>query len=122
MNPIFIALAGSLGAMSRFVLDGHIKAWRNHTFPWATLIINVSGSLVLGFMSGLLIHHHDFTSIEAVVGVGFCGGYTTFSTASFETVRLLERRDYKRAVGNAAGGLVVTVLAAALGFGMATLM
>ncbi len=115
MTALWIALAGSVGAMSRFVLDGHIKARRNHAFPWATLVINVTGSLILGLVSGVLLKHKSFADIEAIIGVGFCGGYTTFSTASFETVRLLERGDYRRAVGNAAGGLLATVIAAAIG-------
>lgn len=115
MTPLFIALAGSLGAMSRFVLDGHIRARYNHTFPWATFIINTTGSFLLGLVSGVLLRHNGLASIGAMVGVGFCGGYTTFSTASFETIRLLERRDYMRALGNAIGGLVITVVVAALG-------
>lgn len=115
MTPIFIALAGSLGAMSRFVLDGHIKARYDHTFPWATFIINVTGSFILGVVTGILLKHHNFDDIEAIIGVGFCGGYTTFSTASFETVRLLERREYARAIANAVGGLIATIAAAAIG-------
>lgn len=115
MTPVVIALAGSVGAMSRFVLDGHIKVRYNHAFPWATFIINVTGSFILGLVAGLLLNHHNFDDIETVIGVGFCGGYTTFSTASFETVRLLERRDYRRAFANAAGGLAATIMAAAIG-------
>lgn len=110
-----IAAAGSLGAMSRFVLDGHIKARYNHSFPWATFIINVTGSLLLGFVTSVLIMHRSFANAEAVVGIGFCGGYTTFSTASFETVRLLEKRHYSAAMANALGGLVATVVAATCG-------
>lgn len=115
MTALVIALAGSAGAMSRFVLDGHIKSWRNHTFPWATVVINVSGSLLLGFVNGILLKHHPSSDFASVIGIGFCGGYTTFSTASFETVRLLERQDYKRAAGNAVGGLIMTIIAAAVG-------
>ncbi|EDK72309.1 camphor resistance CrcB protein 2 [candidate division TM7 genomosp. GTL1] len=115
MTPVWIALAGSFGAMSRFVLDGHIKAKYNYTFPWATFIINTTGSFVLGLVSGILLKHHNLTDIMTIIGVGFCGEYTTFSTASFETVRLLERRDLKRALGNAVGGLLATVAVAILG-------
>lgn len=115
MIAVFVALAGSLGAMTRFVLDGHIRAKYNHTFPWATFVINVTGSFLLGVVSGVLVNHHGFTAVETIIGIGFCGGYTTFSTASFETVRLLERRDYTRALGNAAGGLLATIVAAAVG-------
>ena len=116
MTPFLIAAAGSLGAISRFVLDGHIKARYNHGFPWATFMINATGSLLLGFVSGLLLRHHGFAETEMIIGAGFCGGYTTFSTASFETVRLLERREYKRVLGNAAGGLTAAIVAAAAGF------
>ncbi len=115
MTPVLVSLAGSLGAASRFVLDGHIRAKYNHSFPWATFIINVTGSFLLGLLSGLLLKYKGLASIDAIVGIGFCGGYTTFSTASFETVRLLERRKYTAAIGNAFGGLLVTVAATALG-------
>jgi CrcB protein len=115
MNAVAVALAGSLGAISRFVLDGHIRARYSQNFPWATLIINITGSFVLGCLSGALLHHHDLTNVETVIGMGFCGGYTTFSTASFETVRLLERREYGRAIANAAGSLGATIAAAAIG-------
>lgn len=115
MTPIFVALAGSLGAATRFVVDGHIKARFDHTFPWATLTVNVTGSLLLGFMAGILLRHHNLTESEAIIGIGFCGGYTTFSTASFETVRLLEQRSYGAALGNAVGTLIMTAAAAAIG-------
>jgi len=113
---VVMALAGSFGAISRFVLDGVIRAKYNHTFPWATFIINVTGSFILGVVSGLLLRHQGLSDLGMVIGTGFCGGYTTFSTANFETVRLLERREYARAFGNAVGGLLATVAAAALGF------
>jgi CrcB protein len=122
MTPVSIAVAGSIGAVSRFVLDGHIRARYNRDFPWATLVINVSGSLVLGIVSGILLKHHGFTNAEAIIGTGFCGGYTTFSTASFETVRLLEERRYASAFGNAAGGIIATIIAAAFGIAIGRLL
>lgn len=115
MIALFIALAGSLGGVARFILDGHIRTKASHNFPWATLLINSSGSLLLGMVSGIVLKHHGFTHAEAIIGIGFCGGYTTFSTASFETVRLLEERRYGSAFSNAAGGALLTVAAAALG-------
>lgn len=115
MIPIAVSLAGSLGAVSRFVLDGHIRLKYDHSFPWATMIINVSGSLLLGIVSGVLLQHKGFADIGAIVGLGFCGGYTTFSTASFETVRLLERRKYLAATSQAVGGLLLSIIAAAIG-------
>lgn len=115
MTPLYISLAGSLGAVLRFMIDGHIKHTYRHGFPWATLLINTTGSLLLGMVTGFLISHRGFASNGAIIGIGFCGGYTTFSTASFETVRLLEQHRYRHASLQAIGGLVASVLAAAVG-------
>ena len=115
MTPIFVSLAGSLGAVTRFLVDSRIRAKYNQVFPWATLVINISGSFILGIAVGILLKHKGFTTVEAIVGAGFCGGYTTFSTASFETVRLLERKQYSAAISYAAGGLVLAGLAATIG-------
>lgn len=122
MTPLYISFAGSLGAVCRFVLDGYIKAKYNHGFPWATLLINTTGSLLLGLTTGILIKHQGFSTNEAIIGIGFCGGYTTFSTASFETVRLLEQRRYYRASVQSVGGLVASVVAAALGVALGQLL
>ena len=84
-------------------------------FPWSTFVINVSGSLLLGVVTGLILFHHDPPDLKLVIGVGFCGGYTTFSTASFESVRLLQRRLYGAAFANVVGTMVVTMAAAAVG-------
>lgn len=115
MNPLLIAFSGSLGAAVRFVLDGHLRAKYGSSFPWATIIINVSGSFVLGAVSGYVLSHAGMGAMTSVIGVGFCGGYTTFSTASFETVRLIEQKKYKAALGNAAGSMIATIIAAAVG-------
>lgn len=115
MTPIFIALAGSVGAVSRFIFDNYIKAKYNSEFPWATFVINVTGSLMLGLVAGVLLKYKYFNDIGTIIGVGFCGGYTTFSTASFETVRLLEKRRYAAASANAIGGLGATIIAASIG-------
>lgn len=121
MMPIVLSFAGSFGAVSRFVLDGHIRLKYDHSFPWATLVINATGSLLLGVLSGVLLKHKGFTDTETIIGIGFCGGYTTFSTASFETVRLLERRKYISATGQAVGGLLLTVAAASIGIALGQL-
>lgn len=115
MIGLWVALAGSAGAVSRFTLDGVIRRRNRSEFPWSTVFINVSGSFVLGVVTGLVLFGHDPTDVKLVVGTGFCGGFTTFSTASFESVRLLQRQLYLAAVGNAFGTLVVTMGAAAVG-------
>lgn len=116
---LWVGLAGSAGAVARFVLDGMIRSRRTSEFPWATIIVNVTGSLILGFIAGLVLFHGAPGSVQTIVGVGFCGGYTTFSTASFETVRLIQRQRYRAAAANAFGTLALTVLAGAAGLASA---
>jgi fluoride exporter len=115
MIGLYVALAGSGGAVSRFMLDGQIRTKFNRTFPWATFLINASGSFILGLVSGILLKHKSMTFFEGVIGTGFCGGYTTFSTASFETVRLLEKHRYDSALLNTLGLLGITIIGAAIG-------
>lgn len=116
--PLWVASAGSLGALARFVVDSEIRSRRSLQFPWATLVVNVSGSLLLGVLVGLVLFHGADQRLEIVLGVGFCGGYTTFSTVSVETVRLLQEGRYRAAVFGALGTLVLAVAAAAVGFGV----
>lgn len=115
MTVLWMALAGGLGAVARFVLDGFVKSRVGTSFPVGTVVVNVTGSLVLGLVTGLVLAHTVAEPVRLVVGTGFCGGYTTFSTASFETVRLVEQHRFGAAVLNGVGTLVVTVGVAALG-------
>jgi CrcB protein len=108
-------LAGALGAVIRFVLDASVKQrWRS-PFPLATVVINVTGSLLLGVLAGAVLFHGQPSVWQTVAGTGFCGGYTTFSTASFETVRLVQQNRLMLALGNAVGSLVLSVAACAVG-------
>ena len=113
---VWIALAGSIGAVIRFMLDGFIKTKTSPQFPWATLCINITGSFLLGVITAFMASFSSFHAIGLVLGTGFMGGYTTFSTASFETVRLIERRRYGTACLYAFGGAGAAVMAALLGY------
>lgn len=115
MTVVLLSLAGGLGAVCRLVVDGAVRARWGRGFPYGTLVINVGGSLLLGLLSGLVLFHGVPTAWRSVLGTGFCGGYTTFSTASFETVRLIQERRPVAAVLNGAGSLVLAVLAGGLG-------
>lgn len=118
MTPlVFIALAaaGGLGASSRMLLDGLIKSRVSTALPWGTIIINVSGSLVLGLLTGLAGANLLPEAWHLVLGTGFLGGYTTFSTASFESVRLLQERRWAAGLVNGFGTLVFATAAAAIG-------
>lgn len=115
-----IALAGGLGAVCRFMVDGAIS-WRRAgwpsggALPRSTILINVSGSLLLGFLAGIATAHAVPHGLQLVAGTGFLGGYTTFSTASVETVRLLQEREYGAALVNGLGVALVAILAAGAG-------
>jgi len=116
---LLIALAGGAGASTRFAVDGALKARWPGRFPWQTMLINVTGSLLLGFLTGLVLFHAQPSLLTAVAGTGFCGGYTTFSTASFETARLIELRAPLSAFVNAVGTPVLSIAAAAVGLALA---
>lgn len=119
MMVILTFLAGASGAVARFLLDSSIKQRWRYPFPLATVIINVTGSLLLGILAGLVIFHGEPAAWQTVIGTGFCGGYTTFSTASFETVRLVEQNRRGLALLNATGSLVSAIAACAAGFAVA---
>jgi CrcB protein len=112
---VWMALAGGVGAVTRFVLDGLVRDRFGSSFPLGTVVINVTGSFLLGVVTGLVLGQAVPDEWRLVVGTGFCGGYTTFSTASFETVRLVERGQVGLALLNAVGTVVATVGVAALG-------
>lgn len=118
MTPLLfalLALAGGVGAAARFVLDGVIRTRLKTAFPWATTVINVSGSLVLGALTGLTLVQLLPEQLGVVLGAGFLGGYTTFSTASYETVQLIRQGRYGASLLSGLLMLVLSVAAASLG-------
>jgi CrcB protein len=117
MTAIAVALAGGIGAALRLIVDGLIRGHSSGRFPWATGIINVTGALALGFVTGMSIAG----GVHAVIGTGLLGGYTTFSTASFETARLAHDGRYRAALGNGLGMLIAAVAAASLGVWLGSL-
>ena len=120
MTVLWMALAGGLGAVARFVLDGFVRSRVGTSFPVGTVVINVTGSLVLGLVTGLVLAHTVAEPVRLVVGTGFCGGYTTFSTARVETVRLAQSGRHGAALANLLGTLGASVGACALGLLLAS--
>jgi CrcB protein len=109
-----VALAGAAGAVVRFVVDGHVLARTGGRLPWGTALINLSGAFVLGIIAGIAPGH----AVTLIVGTGFLGAYTTFSTWMLESLLLGESGRTNAAVVNVAGQLVVGLAVAALGFGL----
>lgn len=111
-----VCVAGGAGAGLRFVLDGLIRSRIKAPYPVATTIINVTGSLLLGLITGLIGSHLLSHPAQLILGTGLLGGYTTFSTASFETVQLLESRRYLAGILYGFGTLIMASAAAAVGY------
>ncbi|MEA2533062.1 MAG: fluoride exporter [Actinomycetota bacterium] len=114
-------VAGAVGAPARYLLDDAISSRTQGVFPWGTLAINVSGSFLLGLLTGLALFHGLPATPRLILGTGFCGAYTTFSTFTYETVRLAEEGAVNEAVRNALASLVLGAAAAAAGLAAAAL-
>ena len=114
ITVIMAALAGGFGALTRFGVDSFLRgraAWTG----WTLMIINVTGSALLGLISGLVLAQAAPGWAQLIVGTGFLGGYTTFSAAAVEVVRLLEERRWAAALVSALGMPAASGAAAALG-------
>lgn len=125
MTPLLVlavAVAGGLGAVARLVLDGALRSLFRINYPFGTTVINVTGSFLLGLVTGLALVHGLPPEWRAILGTGFLGGYTTFSTASYETVRLAQQRRYRAALFNGVGMLILALGAAGLGLWLGGLL
>jgi CrcB protein len=115
---LWVALGGALGSVARYGCSLLVAGWIGETFPWGTLIINVVGSFVIGFFGiltgpdGRVLVSPD---VRQFVMVGLCGGYTTFSSFSLQTLNLLRDGDVVRAGANVVGSIVLCLIAVWLG-------
>jgi CrcB protein len=110
-----VGVAGAIGAVARYLLDGAVQDRTSGLFPYGTLTVNVTGSLLLGLLAGLVIRNTGSGDLKTIVGTGFCGGLTTFSTMSWETIRLIEEAAPAVATRYVLVTLVSNLLAAAVG-------
>ena len=113
-----IALGGALGSVARYLVGTWIGP-RASGFPVGTLIINVTGSLLLGFLARSLSGRPHAPALGAALTIGFCGGFTTFSAFSLETMALLERGAWARALLYALASVTLCVGGAAAGVAIA---
>ena len=119
MTALLVAFGAAVGAPARWWLDQHVRRRAGHDFPWGTLLINVLGSFVLGVLLGATSRRPE-AALVALVGTGFCGGFTTFSSFGFETFRLAEDGAYGAATLNVALSLGAGLGAATAGWALGT--
>ena len=100
MTLVLVLIGGALGAPLRYVTDLAMQRWHGGRFPWGTLAVNLLGSLLLGVVLGMAASGAASAEVLTLVGTGFCGALTTYSTFSFETVRLVEDGAVAEALGN----------------------
>ncbi|GAA3579677.1 fluoride efflux transporter CrcB [Amycolatopsis ultiminotia] len=108
MTPLLVVLGAAVGAPLRYLTDRAVQSRHQSLFPWGTFTVNLAGCLLLGGLAGAGTALPE--SLFALLGTGFCGALTTYSTFGYETVRLTERRAYFAAAAN-----VVVSLAAGVG-------
>jgi len=113
---IFLAVAGALGALSRYALGGLVQRMTGVIFPYGTLVINVLGCLVIGYIMQLALTTDVISpNLRLIVTIGFLGAFTTFSTFSYETMKLMEDGAFVSAIINIASNVGLGLLATFLG-------
>jgi CrcB protein len=111
-----VVLIGGAGSVLRFLVDGVVSSAVGKDFPYGTMVINVSGALILGLLTGLALSDN----VALLAGTAAVGSYTTFSTWMLETQRLTEERQHLKVAANIIVSLVIGVAAAALGNAIGT--
>jgi fluoride exporter len=90
---LWVAAGGAVGAVARFMIGGWVTTWAAAGFPWPTFVVNVGGSLLLGFLQ-VALPPASAPHVRAAFTIGLCGGFTTFSTFDYEMLALLQQGNY----------------------------
>ena len=114
MNALLVFVGAGAGGVARYGV-GHVLARPGSGFPWATLLINVSGSLLITVLTGMMESKGLTPQWQALLTIGFCGGYTTFSAFSLETLAMLQSGHWERALAYALASVLLCVFAAFAG-------
>jgi CrcB protein len=120
---VFVAIGGALGSVARFALAGAIARQVGEIFPWGTFVVNVTGCFLIGFIAVVAGPEARVAvpiEVRQFLMVGICGGYTTFSSFSLQTLALARDGDITRAGLNVAASVLVCMLGVWLGFGLGT--
>ncbi|WP_163526767.1 fluoride efflux transporter CrcB [Halobacillus ihumii] len=112
ISSVIVFMGGMLGALLRYELSRWLN--KDRTIPWGTGLANLSGGMLLGYLIGAQESLNMPDWVWLLVTVGFCGGYTTFSTFSYEVMTLMKKRAYMTAFLYGAGSTMLTILGAAL--------
>jgi CrcB protein len=121
MLVLAVAAAAGLGALLRYVVDLLVQQRVRGDFPYGTLVVNITGSLLLGLTTGLAIHHGLDTTLALLLGTGLAGGYTTLSTWAWETLALAEGGELLEASANVLGSFAAGLAAGGAGLALALL-
>lgn len=118
---LWVAIGGALGSMARYGLGGLVSEKFGQSFPWGTLVINVTGSFVIGILGALTAPEGKMTPQSRALTIqllitGVCGGYTTFSSFSLQTLNLLRDREWFYAGGNVLLSVTLCMIAVWLGY------
>ncbi|MGH7457661.1 MAG: fluoride efflux transporter CrcB [Longimicrobiaceae bacterium] len=119
MLLLYLAAGGVLGTLARYGLGGWVHSWAGAAFPWGTLVVNVLGSFALGFLIRFTEAITLAPDLRALLTVGFCGAFTTFSTLSYETVALMQAGEWTRALLYAFCSFALGIAAVAVGLVLA---
>jgi CrcB protein len=123
MNLVYVFLGGGLGACARYLMQGVVYRWTGAGFPWGTLVVNVLGSFIIGFLMSSLEERFLLNpSIRLFLTVGILGGFTTFSSFSYETMALFMEGSTAAALANAGVSLVGCLAAAWFGLTLGRLI
>ncbi|MCW2498006.1 fluoride efflux transporter CrcB [Jatrophihabitans sp.] len=117
MIPLWVALGAAVGAPARYLADRAVQARHASLVPWGTFTVNMAAALVLGILTG--VGSSASAAALALLGTGFCGSLSTYSTFSFETMRLVDLHQARSAAGYAALTVVTGCSLAALGWWLA---
>jgi CrcB protein len=119
VTVLLVLVGGAIGAPLRYLTDLFVQSRHDSVFPWGTFAVNVAGSLVLGATAGAVAAADGPAWVLTLVGTGFCGALTTFSTFGFETVRLVDDGSLLEAALNVSASLVVGMAACVAGWSLA---